>query len=71
MIKKLHIDKADKKVDKILTDADNDIVDLFIKVDTELEDETKLVEIILFKAKNNLEEIFLNTQLKLQKTKKS
>lgn len=65
-----HIEKADKKIDKALDNANKNIAKLLDAVDTEIaEDVEKPIELIIFKAKNNLEEIFLETQLKMQKAK--
>lgn len=64
-----HIEKAIKKVYKAEDDADNDIIKLLDAIDSEIENSEKPIEFILFKAENNLEEIFLNTQLKMQKAK--
>ncbi|SDA43257.1 hypothetical protein [Methanobrevibacter millerae] len=65
-----HVEKAIKKVYKAEDDADSDILKLLDKVDKEIEkDEEKPIEFIIFKAGNQLEEIVLNTQLKMQKAK--
>ena len=64
-----HIEKAIKKVYKAEDDADNDILKLLDAIDSEIENTEKPIEFILFKAENKLEEIFLNTQLKMQKAK--
>ena len=65
-----HIEKAIKKVYKAEDDADNDILKLLDAIDKEIEaDDEKPIEFILFKAENKLEEILLNTQLKMQKAK--
>ena len=65
-----HIDKATKKISKAEDDADKDILKLLDAIDKEIaEDEEKPIEFILFKADNKFEEIFLNTQLKMQKAK--
>ncbi|WP_458403003.1 hypothetical protein [Methanobrevibacter sp.] len=64
-----HLNKADKNVDKAFDDADKAVVKLLDKVEKELEDETKSIEFIVFKAKNILEKILLETQFKMQKTK--
>ncbi len=39
------------------------------EIDKEIADTDKPIEFILFKGKNKLEEILLNTQLKMQKAK--
>ena len=65
-----HVEKAIKKVYKAEDDADKDIAKLLDAVDKEItENEEKPIELILFKADNKLEEIFLNVQLKMQKAK--
>ena len=65
-----HIEKAIKKIYKAEDDADKDIIKLILAVDDEIEEnEEKPIELILFKADNKLEEIALNTQLKMQKIK--
>ena len=65
-----HIEKAIKKINKAEDDADNDVVKLLDAIDKEIaEDQDKPIEFILFKGKNKLEEILLNTQLKMQKAK--
>ena len=65
-----HIEKAIKKIYKAEDDADKDIIKLLDTVDKEIvEDEEKPIEFILFKATNKLEEILLNTHLKMQKAK--
>ena len=50
-------------------DADKDIIKLLDAADSEIEAGEKPIEFILFKADNKLEEILLNTLLKLQKIK--
>ena len=64
-----HIEKAIKKIYKAEDDAEKDIIKLLDAIDSEIEAEEKPIELILFKAVNKLEEIFLNTQLKMQKAK--
>ena len=65
-----HIEKAIKKISKAEDDADKDVVKLLDAIDKEIaEDPDKPIEFILFKGKNKLEEILLNTQLKMQKAK--
>ena len=65
-----HIEKAIKKIYKAEDDADNDILKLIDAIDREIaENEEKPIEFILFKARNSLEEILLNAQLKMQKAK--
>ena len=65
-----HIEKAIKKINKAEDDADKDIIKLLDALDKEIaEDEEKPIEFILFKARNKLEEILLNAQLKMQKAK--
>lgn len=65
-----HIEKAIKKINKAEDNADKDIVNLLDDIDKEIaEDLDKPIEFILFKGKNKLEEILLNTQLKMQKAK--
>lgn len=65
-----HIEKAIKKIYKAEDDADKDIIKLLDAVDKEIEeDEEKPIEFIIFKAENKLEEILLNTQLKMLKAK--
>lgn len=65
-----HFEKAIKKVYKAGDHADNDVLKLLDAIDKEIaEDTEKPIEFILFKGKNKLEEILLNTQLKIQKAK--
>lgn len=65
-----HFEKAIKKVYKAGDNADNDVLKLLDAIDKEIaEDTEKPIEFILFKGKNKLEEILLNTQLKIQKAK--
>ena len=64
-----HIEKAIKKMYKAEDAADKDIIKLLDDADSEIEAGEKPIELILFKADNKLEEILLNTLLKLQKTK--
>lgn len=65
-----HIEKAIKKVYKAEDDVENDINKLLDAVDKEIsEDEEKPIEFIVFKAENDLEEILINAQLKMQKAK--
>lgn len=65
-----HIEKAIKKVFKAEDNADKDVLKLLDAIDKEITEEPdKPVEFILFKGVNNLEEILLNTQLKIQKAK--
>ena len=65
-----HIEKAIKKVYNAEDDADKNIAKLLDAIDKEIaETEEKPIEFILFKAGNKLEEIVLDTQLKMQKAK--
>ena len=64
-----HIEKAIKKIYKVSDDADKDILKLLESVDTEIEADEKPIEFILFKAENLLEEILLNSGLKMQKAR--
>ena len=64
-----HIEKAINKMYKAEDDADKDIIKLLDAADSEIEADEKPIEFILFKADNKLEEILLNTLLKLQKIK--
>ena len=65
-----HIEKALNKVYKAEDEADEKIIILLDAVDNEIEeDEEKPIEFIVFKAQNKLEEILLETQLKIQKAK--
>lgn len=65
-----HIEKAIKKIYKAEDDADKDIIKLLNAVDKEIADDVeKPIEFILFKAGSKLEEILLNTQLKMLKAK--
>ncbi|WP_296879482.1 hypothetical protein [uncultured Methanobrevibacter sp.] len=64
-----HIEKAINKMYNAEDDADKDIIKLLDAADSEIEAGEKPIEFILFKADNKLEEILLNTLLKLQKIK--
>ena len=65
-----HLEKTIKIIDKVEDDADKEITKLLDAVDKEIvEDDEKPIEFILFKATNNLEEILLKYELKMQKTK--
>ncbi|MBO6123629.1 MAG: hypothetical protein J6P09_07300 [Methanobrevibacter sp.] len=64
-----HIEKAIKKIYKVSDDADKDILKLLESVDAEIEADEKPIEFILFKAENLLEEILLNSELKMQKAR--
>lgn len=65
-----HLEKAIKIIDKVEEDADKEITKLLDAVDKEIvEEDEKPIEFILFKATNNLEEILLKYELKMQKTK--
>lgn len=65
-----HLEKAIKIIDKVEDDADKEITKLLDAVDKEIvEEDEKPIEFILFKATNNLEEILLKYELKMQKTK--
>ena len=65
-----HIEKAIKKINKAEDDADKEVLKLLDAIDKEIaEDQEKPIEFILFKGKNKLEEILLDTQLKMQKAK--
>ena len=65
-----HFEKALKKVYKAGDNADNDILKLLDAIDKEIEEDAeKPIEFILFKGRNKLEEILLNTQFKIQKAK--
>ncbi len=64
-----HIEKAIKKIYKVSDDADKDIIKLLESVDAEIEADEKPIEFILFKAENLLEEILLNSELKMQKAR--
>ena len=65
-----HLEKAIKIIDKVEDDADKEITKLLDAVDKEIvEDDEKPIEFILFKATNNLEEILLKYELKMQKAK--
>lgn len=64
-----HINLADIRVDEALEDADLDITLLSEEVDLEIANEIAPADLILFKASNILEEIFLRTQLRIQMAK--
>ncbi len=64
-----HIEKAIKKIYKVSDDADKDILKLLESVDAEIEADEKPIEFILYKAENLLEEILLNSELKMQKAR--
>lgn len=65
-----HLEKAIKIIDKVEDDADKEITKLLDAVDKEIvEEDEKPIEFILFKATNNLEEILLKYELKMQKAK--
>ena len=64
-----HIEKAIKKVGKIESSAEDEIVKLLEAADAEIEADEKPAEFIVFKTKNQLEEIFLEAQFKIQKAK--
>ena len=64
-----HIEKAIKKIYKVSDDADKDIIKLLESVDAEIEADEKPIEFILYKAENLLEEILLNSELKMQKAR--
>ena len=64
-----HIEKAIKKIYKVSDDADKDILKLLESVDAEIEADEKPIEFILYKAENLLEEILLNSGLKMQKAR--
>ena len=65
-----HLEKTIKIIDKVEDDADKEITKLLDAVDKEIvEEDEKPIEFILFKATNNLEEILLKYELKMQKTK--
>ena len=64
-----HINLADIRVDEALEDADLDIAILADAVDLAIANEEAPTDLILFKASNILEEIFLRTQLRIQMAK--
>ena len=64
-----HVEKAIKKIYEIQDDAEADIIKLLNSVDSEIEAGEKPIEFILFKANNELAEIVLKAQLKMQKVK--
>lgn len=64
-----HIENADYKINKALEDAGNEINNVLDSVDEEFAEAVKPLELILYKADNKFEEIFLNSQLKMQKAK--
>ena len=64
-----HIENADYKINKALEDAGNEINNVLDGVDEEFAEAVKPLELILYKADNRFEEIFLNSQLKMQKAK--
>lgn len=64
-----HLNLADIRVDEALEDADLAIAILSEEVDLDIANGVAPEELILFKASNILEEIFLRTQLRLQMAK--
>lgn len=65
---KSHLNLADVKIDAALDDADVEISFLLDEIDSEIADDEP-IDLILFKAENILEEIFLRTQMKIQAAK--
>ena len=63
-----HINLADVKIEAALDDADVEISFLLDEIDNEIAD-GEPIELIIFKAENILEEIFLRSQLKIQAAK--
>lgn len=63
-----HINLADVKIEAALDDADVEISFLLDEIDNEIAD-GESIELIIFKAENILEEIFLRSQLKIQAAK--
>ncbi len=64
-----HINLADIRVDEAFEDADLAIAVLSEDVDLAIANEVAPADLILFKASNLLEEIFLRTQLRIQMAK--
>ena len=64
-----HINLADIRVDEALDDADLAISILSEEVDLDIANGIAPADLILFKASNILEEIFLRTQLRIQMAK--
>ncbi|RAP53528.1 MAG: hypothetical protein BZ138_00600 [Methanosphaera sp. rholeuAM270] len=63
------MNKAEKKVDKAIEEADKNICKLLENTDKEIESGDRPVDLILFKANNQFEEIRLEAELKMQKAK--
>ena len=61
-----HVELANKKVDKVMAYADADINILLDEIDIELDDDSKPVNFVFFKAENVLAEILLGTEYELQ-----
>ena len=65
---KAHVNLAEVKIDDAIDDADVEISFLLDEIDSDIADNYP-IDLIIFKAENILEEIFLRTQLKIQSAK--
>ena len=63
------IEVADQKVEQAISEANDEICKLLKNVTQEIEDGEKPIELIAYRSKNQLEEIRLCSELKMQKAK--